>query len=47
MKALFQSTVLLITFIVAFLITTIITDTIDQNDGYYSQGRQDSSEVGK
>lgn len=47
MKPLFQSTVLLITFVVAFLITTIITDTIDRHDGYYDQGRQESNEVGK
>lgn len=47
MRSLFQGTILLLTFVVAFLITTILTDTIDRHDGYYSQGIQDSAEVGK
>lgn len=38
MKSLAHSIVLLVTFIVAFFITTAFFDTIERSAGYYNQG---------
>ncbi len=44
---LFRSTILLITFAVAFIVTTAFFDTLEHHMGYYDEGIQESAEVGK
>jgi len=47
MKVLLRAVLVLSVFVVAFLITTIVFDTIERHNGYYDQGLRESSEVMK
>ena len=40
-----RTIVLLATFIVAFLVTTIFFDTLERSIGYYDEGLRDSASV--
>lgn len=47
MKSLAIGIILLVTFIVAFFVATAFFDTLEWHTGYYKQGIEDASEVGK
>lgn len=40
---LLRTGVILVTFIVAFLVTTIVSDSVDKHTGYYDEGLRDSA----
>jgi hypothetical protein len=44
-KYFLRTILLVVIFFVAFLVTTILLDTIDQCSGYYNEGRRDSAAV--
>jgi hypothetical protein len=40
--ALIRGVLLLVTFVVAFFITTVLSDALDKHNGYYNDGIQES-----
>jgi hypothetical protein len=45
MRALMSAIILLVTFVVAFFVTTAFFDTIERHTGYYKQGLEDSRSI--
>lgn len=47
MRFILKSFILLFVFCIAFFVTTIVSDFLDQKSGYYDEGRKEAASISR